>query len=183
MLRYIIGFFVAVGLIIVVLVLIFHGSNTPVTQPLNLDNDANTAIEVQFTIDNPISSPQTHNDIIITVSNSQSSILITKGYDGQITNMQTYPMSVTGYADFLRALNINGFTLGINDPAVADERGHCALGDRFIYQVLGGNGNNLERYWSTSCNTGTFKGNIPVIQQLFELQIPNYGTLTSNITL
>ena len=184
MTRYIVGFLLALGLIIIVIILIIHGlsgSSTP--QPLNLDSDANSDISVQFIIDTPISAASTHHDITVNVGNTQSSIVITNGYDNQIDNMQTYPMSVNAYTVFLRALQINGFTLGNNSPALADEQGHCALGDRFIYEVLNGGGNNLEHYWSTSCNTGNFEGNIPVIQQLFESQIPNYDSLTNSITL
>ena len=184
MTRYIAGFLLALGLIIIVIILIIHGlsgSSTP--QPLNLDNDANSDITVQFTIDSPITAASTHHDITVNVGNTQSSIVITQGYDGQIDNLQTYPMSLNAYSDFLRALQINGFTLGNNSPVLAEEQGHCAIGDRFVYEVLNGSGNTLERYWSTSCNIGNFEGNIPVIQQLFEAQIPNYDSLTNNITL
>ena len=181
--RYIAGFLLVIGLILIVIILIIHGSSSSTPQPLNLNVDANTDIAVQFTIDNPISAASTHNDIIVNVGNTQSSILITKGYQGQIVSMKTYPMNVNSYAIFLRALMINGYTLGNNSSALADERGHCALGDRFIYEVLNGNGNDLERYWSTSCNTGTFLGDIPVIQQLFKTQIPDYDSLTGSITL
>jgi len=183
MARYIVGFLLAIGLIIIVIVLIVHGVSSPTRQPLNLNNDANTNTEVQFTIDSPISAASTHHDIIVNVGNTQSSIVITQGYDGQIDSLQTYPMSVNAYTIFLRALMINGFTLGNNNPALADERGHCALGDRFIYEVLSGSGSDLEHYWSTTCNLGNFLGNIPVIQQLFETQIPNYGSITNNIAL
>lgn len=183
MARYIFGFLLAFGLIIIVIILIIHGLSGSAPQPLNLNGDANTNIGVQFTIDSPITAESNHNDIIINVGNTQSSIVITKGYEGQIISMKTYPMSVNSYVVFLRALMINGFTIGNNSAALADERGHCALGDRFIYQVLNGSGGNMERYWSTSCKTGTFLGNVPVIQQLFETQIPDYDSLTSAITL
>lgn len=183
MLRYIIGFFIAVGLIVVVIVLIVRGLSSGHKGPTvtDLNSYANTDIKVQLTIDNPVSAPSTHRDIIITVSSSNSTILITQGYQGQIVTMQTYSMDPSSYAVFLHALSLNGFTKGNSDPAASDDRGHCALGDRYIYEVPDGSGTDLQRYWYTSCGTGTFNGNVNTIQHLFELQIPNYNQLTSNI--
>lgn len=183
MARYILGFLLAVGLIIIVIILILHGSSSPTPRPLSLNGDASTGTSVQFIIDSPITATSTHHDIIVNVDNIQSTITITQGYDGQIDNTQAFPMSVNAYAVFLRALMINGFTLGNNSSTLANETGHCALGDRYTYEVINGSGNTVEHYWSTSCETGNFLGDIPVIQQLFESQIPNYDSLTSNISL
>jgi hypothetical protein len=181
--RYIAAFLLAIGLIIIVIILIVHGPSTPVQQPINLNNDGNSDTTVQLSVDSPITAPSTHHDIIVNVGDSQSSLVITQGYDGQIINSKSYPMSPNAYSIFLRTLMINGFTLGNNSPAVADETGHCALGDRYTYEVIDGNGNVLQHYWSTTCNTGNFEGDIVVIQQLFQSQIPDYQTLTDTISL
>jgi hypothetical protein len=92
-------------------------------------------------------------------------------------------MNATAYEVFLRSLMLNGFTEGNNSASLADEQGHCALGDRYIYEVINSQGSSLEHYWYTTCGTGTFKGNISVIHQLFVTQIPDYASLTANISL
>lgn len=184
MARYFIGFLLAVGLIVVVIILIIHaltGTHKGPT-PLDLPSYANSDVRVQLTIDTPITAPDTHNDIVMTIGSNQSTLLITKGYDSNIVNLKNYSMTPSGYAVFLKALAYNGFTKGNSDPNSADERGHCATGSRYIYEVLDGNGNDLQRYWYTSCGTGTFKGNVSLIRSLFVRQFPDYATQTQNIT-
>jgi hypothetical protein len=183
MVRYIVGFLLAVGLIIVLIVLIIKGLASSPQKVFNLDDYANTNTTVQLTIDSPVTAASNHHDIIINVGNIQASLTITQGYDQQIINTQAYPMNTAAYAVFLRSLMINGFTEGNNSPSLADEQGHCALGDRYIYEVINGQGSDLEHYWYTTCGTGTFEGNISVIHQLFAAQIPDYATLTANIAL
>jgi hypothetical protein len=40
----------------------------------------------------------------------------------------------------------------------------------------------VQRFWSTSCGgAATFKGKPAVVRELFQRQIPDYETLTSNI--
>ncbi|MGH7142100.1 MAG: hypothetical protein ACREF5_01330 [Candidatus Saccharimonadales bacterium] len=183
MTRYIIGFLLSIGLIIVVIILIFRGSSAPASQPLNLDSYANTDAAVQLTVDSPVAASSTHHDIILNIDNTQATITVTQGYEGKTDTANAYPMNVNAYATFLHSLELNGFADGNNNPSLSDDRGHCALGDRYIYEVINGGGNNLERYWSTSCATGTFEGNGPVIRQLFDAQFPDYNSLTSNVTL
>jgi len=185
MARYFIGFLLAVGLIVVVVILIIKaltGTHKGPT-PLDLPSYANSNVRVQLTIDSPVTSPDTHNDIILTVGSDQSSLMITKGYDSEVVSMKNYPMTASAYGVFLKALSYNGFTQGNSSPSLADERGHCAQGDRYIYEVIDGNGNDLQRYWYSSCNTGTFKGNGPAVRGLFIKQFPDYGTQTQDVNL
>lgn len=185
MARYFIGFLLAIGLIVVVIILIIKaltGTHKGPT-PLDLPSYANSDVRVQLTIDSPVTAPDTHSDIIMTIGSTQSTLLITKGYDSNVVSMKNYPMTSGAYAVLLKALAYNGFTKGITDPNLADERGHCAQGDRYIYEVLDGSGNDLQRYWRTSCNTGTFKGNVSAIRSLFVRQFPDYGTQTQSAKL
>lgn len=184
MARYIAGFLLAVGLIVVAIILIVRALSGPSgPKPLDLPSYANSDVTVQFTIDSPVAAAENHHDIIITVGNTEATLLITQGYEGQIQRMKSYPATTNGYAVFLRALALNGFTKGNNDPRFSDERGQCALGDRFIYEVLDTQGNSLQHYWYTSCGTGTFKGKASVIRSLFTKQIPDYASLTSGVQL
>jgi hypothetical protein len=185
MARYFIGFLLAVGLIVVVIVLIIKaltGTHKGPT-PLDLPSYANSDVRVQLTIDSPVTAPEAHNDIIMTVGSTQATLLITQGYDSDVVSMKNYPLTSGAYGVFLKALAYNGFTNGVADPKLADERGRCAQGDRYIYEVLDGNGSDLQRYWRTSCNTGTFKGNVSAIRSLFVRQFPDYGAQTQHVRL
>ncbi|SRR5581483_1965689 len=185
MARYFIGFLLAVGLIVVVVILIIKaltGTHKGPT-PLDLPSYANGDVRVRLTIDSSVTAPDTHHDVVLTVGSNQSSLMITKGYDSEVVSMKNYQMTSSAYGVFLKSLAYNGFTKGNNDPNLADERGHCAQGDRYIYEVIDGSGNDLERYWYTSCGTGTFKGNISAVRTLFVHQFPDYSTQTQNINL
>jgi hypothetical protein len=184
MTRYFVGFLLAVGLIVVVVVLIIHAlTSHKGPTPLDLPSYANSDVEVQLTIDSPVTSPDTHHDIIMTVGSTQSTLQVTQGYDNNIVSMKSYPMTPNAYNVFLHALELNNFTKGNTNPADANETGHCATGDRYIFEVLDGSNNDLERFWSTSCGSGTFSGDPSLIKQLFTSQFSDYGTQTQGISL
>ena len=184
--RYIIGFLAAVGLIVLVIILIVRALVSSPSTPKGVSDLASlvgTGSSVQFTIDSPVTAAVNHYDAIINVSNYQATMTVTQGYEGQVLRTQSYPTGTSAYAIFLRALKYNGFTQGNNDPSVKDERGQCALGTRYIYQVTDSSGNDLQRYWYSTCHQGTFQGNASAVQRLFQLQIPDYNKLVSGITL
>jgi len=71
-----------------------------------------------------------------------------------------------------RALDLAGFTKGDAKSTNTNERGYCPTGDRYIFEIVNG-ASDAQRYWSTSCrNSGTFKGNVAQVKQLFIAQIP-----------
>lgn len=183
--RYVVAFLLAVGLIVVVIILIIHGlvsgpSSAP-NVPKNLTDYVGTNTTVQLTLDSPVASADKHKDVIINVGNYEATLTVTQGYDGQIVRSQSYPMNSNAYATFLRALNYNGFTQGNNDPSLKDERGRCALGSRYIYEIIDPNGDDVQRYWYTSCGNGTFNGSSSTVRQLFQNQIPDYAALTRDV--
>ncbi|SRR5260221_1192282 len=187
MTRYIAAFLLAVGLIVLVIILIVRsitsGPSSSPTQVINLNSYDTTDTKVQLIIDGPVSANATHRDIVITVGMDQANIQVTKGYNNEVLRQQSYATGTDAYAAFLHALKVSGFTSGNSDPALKDERGQCALRDRFIYKVIDGAGNNLQRYWYTSCGNGTFAGDATTIRRLFVLQIPDYSKLTSDVVL
>lgn len=185
MAKYFVGFLLAIGLIVLVVVLIIRALTSPHKgpTPLDLPSYATSDVRMQLTIDSPITAPATHNDIILTVGDVQSTLIVTQGYDDSIIDLKNYPMTSSAYGVFLKAIALNGFTKGNSNPALADEKGHCASGDRVIYEVLDANGNDLQRYWSSSCGAGTFSGNIAAIRQLFVKQFPDYATQTEKVNL
>ncbi len=183
--KYIVGFLITIGLIILVIVLIVRGSGPsgPPKTPIDLTKYSKTDTTMQLTIDGAINAEQTHRAVRITVGKAQASAAVIQGYQGTIGSQKAYSNNPAAYVNFLRALQIAGFTKGSNDAAVRDERGFCPNGSRFILEIVSGD-QNLQHYWTTSCGgQGNFKGNINTVRSLFQNQIPDYGTLASGTGL
>ncbi len=183
--RYFIGFVATIGLIILLIVLLFHGGGKPkvVITPKTLDSYATTDATVSMTIDGPINANQDHQQIRILVNNQDATFQHIQGYQGNVVNQQNFANNVDAYTNFLFALLRTGFTQGNNSKLLADERGRCPLGDRYIFELTEG-GKTLQRYWATSCGgTQTYGGNLSTTITLFQNQIPNYSNLSQGITL
>ena len=182
--RYYVGLSVTVILIILLIFLLFHGGSKPNAPTLSmpLHSYANTDAEVRMTIDGPINANQDHQQVQITANQNVVTFDQFQGYDSTVVNQQQFANSVNAYSAFLYALALNGFTEGSSDSALSSEQGHCAQGDRYVFELIQG-GNDLERYWATSCPkvAVSFEGNLTVILSLFEAQVPNYQTLTKNV--
>jgi hypothetical protein len=176
--RYIIGALITFGLIILLLVMLFHGgggsSKTPKT--LILHDYVHSNSVAKLIIDQPVQSDQTHKEVEIDVSNSNVSFTLYNGYQQNVLRSQTYANNDDAYANFLLALQNEGFTKGNTDSKLADERGVCPLGTRNIYS-FSDNSNQLMRFWSTTCGTATFKGKPSAVISLFQKQVPDYGKL------
>lgn len=184
MTRYFIGFLLTVGLIILLIVLLFHhGGNgkVPVTKT-PLISYANTDTIVRETIDGPINAPQDHRQLQITVGRDTTTFEELSGYDGNVVKSQSYPMSQNAYSNFLYAIDRAGYTLGNTTSTFKNERGYCPEGRRYIFEVIQ-DGKNLERYWVTNCSgtPKTFNGKASVIIDLFRAQVPDYNNLTDDL--
>lgn len=182
--RYLIGFLGVIAIIILIIVLFVRGGGGPETPAIDLADYTTSTSEVVFINDGPVSATQTHDVIKITVNQSEATMDVIKGYEGQVVNSRTYPMNPNAYAAFLLSLKRAGYTIGNDNADLKDERGYCPTGDRYIYE-LNDNGGEVSRFWNTSCGDryGTFKGQAPLIRDLFRMQIPDYDQLTSNLNI
>lgn len=182
--RYFLVFLITIGLIILVFVIILKSfSSAPSKPPTPLVDYANTNTVVEMTIDGPVTADQSHNAVQMIVGQSNSEINIIQGYQNDVINTQSYSNNSAAYGVFLRSLDLAGYSKGKNDPNLADYRGYCPTGDVYIYQILIGT-NTIEQYWSTSCGgQGTFKGDDSLVQNLFEVQFPDYGDITDSVNI
>lgn len=186
--KYFLGFLASIALVILVVVLVIRGitggNNTPEDQ-VNLTDYANTNAVVTLMTDGPINANQIHNAFEIVVGRSEARMEVFQGYERQIIQAKNYPNNDEGYANFLGALQLAGFTKGQidEDSEKNDPRGTCATGQRYILTIQNGT-SEIQRFWTTSCGgQGTFRGNIQQINQLFRAQIPDYSRLISNTNL
>ena len=187
--RYIIGLLVAIGLVILLIFVLATGggnddaSKVPATKKL-LQEYANTDATVRMTVSGPIVAEQNHRETRISVTRDSATIESIVGYQGNVVDSETNPNTREGFVSFLRALDRAGFTNGNTDRALRDERGYCAAGKRYIFELIEG-GRTVQRFWTTSCTgTETYLGNLSATGDLFTKQIPNYDRLrNANRTL
>jgi hypothetical protein len=180
--RYFLGLFAIIALLIIlIIILIPSGAKNP-SKTNSLISYANTGAVVRLTIDGPEVSNQDHQEVQITVGKSNVTYAQLTGYNGQVVQVQNFANTEAAYDVFLRSLYYAGYNEGNSSSSLSDERGVCALGNRYVYEIINGS-SEIQRYWSTSCGGAkTFSGNVSQTISLFKNQIPNYNGLTSSIS-
>ena len=183
-LRYFIGFVVALGLIIVLIILLFSGNSNTASRtlaPRLLSSYADTGSVATMTIDGPIVAQSTHTSIRVSIDRNSATYQQYVGYDGSIVKTKSYDNSTNSYAAFLRALAHAGYNLGDTNPAITNPTGYCPQGSIYTF-TLDDNGSSVYKFWTTSCGTPkTYKGNTNLTVQLFKSQIPDYSQLVDGI--
>lgn len=181
--RFLTGILITIGLIVLVFVVILKSGGGPKQQPFNLNGYASTNAIAQLTIDGPIDADQQHQAVQVGVSSTGTTFEILHGYQGSVQTNKVFGNNQASFAVFLHALNLLGFSEGNRAQSLRDDRGYCPSGDRYVFELID-NGNDVFRYWATSCGgQGSFKGDVSDTLALFRAQVPNYDTLTENVTL
>lgn len=182
-LRFLIGVGLALVLLIVLFIVIFsHGKPAPTPKPM-ASYAANPTAQVAMLIDGPVNAPSLHNQVLVIISNSATTIDIFRGYNDRVLSSTTFPMDESAFHVFLRSLEYVKYNDGSNNPTLSQASGYCPTSDRYIFS-FNVNGRQRERYWTTSCGgTHTYDGNLSLTLTLFEAQVPNYNRLTSNLNI
>lgn len=182
--RYITGILIAIGLVVLTIVLIIKafGGGGPEQKRIDLTSYAGTDAVMQMIIDGSLNSDEKHRQVKITVGRDETTMDVIQGYEGQVIRSQTYKNNQTAYGNFLRALEVNGYINGDPNPNLKDERGQCATGQRYIFEALSG-GEDVVRWWATSCGGGNFKGDRNTVRTLFRNQIPDFSKLAQGTSL
>lgn len=189
-LRYFVGFFVTIVLIIILIILLFGGGkksdtnssqNSNSDQPTSLTQIMNPDSAVRMTIAGNVRANQQYFEIQITSTSDQNTLQIIQGYENNVIATKTFSNNMSAYQTFLLALQNAGYMQGDNNPELADDRGYCPLGQRYIFEIIE-SGKVVQRYWSSSCGKPkTYLGSTGLTTQLFEMQIPEYNDLTSDV--
>lgn len=175
--KYVFAFLAAVGLIIVVFILIVRGlgGGRPDVQTELVDY-AKTQTVMKMTVSGKVNADQEHSSVNVVIGRSSNKIELIEGYEGRVVQTKTYESNENAYATFLRALDLQGYTKGNDDPDREDSRGVCPTGKVYTFEIITGS-DTVQRFWTTSCGGGTFKGNTAVVRTLFRAQIPDYSTV------
>lgn len=182
--KYFLGFLVAVGLLVGVFLLVLNGfkSDKPKTTATPLVEYASTDREMRYTMRGHISADTSHHAIRITVGRNLTTIDVIQGYNEETIKTQSYANNQSAYAEFLRALDLAGYTRGVPNPELQDDRGYCATGQRYVMEILD-RADTVQHYWTTTCGKGNFKGNANQVKTLFIKQVPDYNVVTQGIIL
>ena len=178
MLRYLIGFFITIGLVILLIVLLFSGGSSTPTKKVpssgkTLDSYAATDAQVRITVDGPIVANQDHHQTQVTVDRNNVVVNLVRGYDNNVVTTQSFANTQASYSAFLHSLEVLEFTIGnTSDETLKSEAGHCSSGVRYIFEIIQG-GHDIERLWATSCGgPHSYNGNLTGTLNLFRRQIP-----------
>ncbi len=189
MTRYLLGFIVALILIVIVVGLIFTGFNK---SNINFGHEVNkfanystTSAVTSLDINGPIIASQSHNEVIISVSNLDVNLQVLQGYDGKVINNQMFSNSQNSYNAFLRSLIIAGFnSSNPSASSLTNPVGLCSNGNTYTFKMNLGQ-KNIVNSWQTNCYNAphTFNGDLNATVNLFIAQVPNYSSYVSNLNL
>jgi hypothetical protein len=179
--RYFLGFLAVIGVLVLIFVLILRGGGKDSVETQLTDYTATQTV-MRLTIDGPVNADQDHRVIRVTVGRNLTTIDIIQGYEGHTLDSRSYANNEDSYGTFLRALQLAGYTDGNDDPELTDSRGVCSTGRVYTMEIITGS-DTVQKFWRTSCDSGTFGGETNLIRKLFRLQIPDYNLLTRSVGL
>jgi hypothetical protein len=188
-----VGFFVAIILMIVAAFLIFSNKGLFSSQPSvtvgqqvqKIAKYYNTSAVASLTIDGPIVANQNFNEVVIEVSANFTELKIINGYNNQVVSKKVYTNNQNAFRAFLKSLALNNFQLKVNNSqGLSGPIGVCPTGDSYIFKFVR-NSQDIVDSWQTSCNSSyyTFGGNLNNVIGLFQSQIPNYNQDVQNLNL
>ena len=185
--RYILGLFITIGLLIVLIVVLVSGGNggsskVPTTSK-TLDSYASSQARVRMTVLGPIVANKDHKGLRVTIDKDSATFEQLQNYDNRVVDSKSFDNSRLSYQSFLKALDKAGFTQGNVELKDADYRGFCPLGNTYIFELIDGD-KSIERFWSNSCgDPKTYYGNLSLTMELFERQIPEFSQLANQVHL
>ncbi len=153
-------------------------------QPIVLIDQVNKSSSVQFEIRGNIVAKENFNKIRFTISKNRRLVQLLNGYDEEIVKSISLINDIDAYEQFIYALDNNGFLNELKKQTVTDDRGICYNGREYLFK-LRKEGKVVKKLWSTSCGSkiGTSNANRDDINELFELQFPEYRQFASDITI
>lgn len=188
MARQIVGFLILLGIAILLVILVVRlifgggsGTQTATPERLDLASYASTSKHVRLTIEGPVVADQLHRQARIDISRDRNEIAIIQGYQGTVIDRQTFANNQSAYGVFLRAVDLQGFTQGVDDEALRDSRGRCPTGSIYTFDILDGD-KREQSYWASSCGeNGTSRAKVSSVLNLFQAQIPEYNQITAGV--
>ncbi len=154
------------------------------SRPYDLVGNAESN-SVTVYVERGITADENHYSISMTVSADNRTIRVMKGYQNVEDKSEGLPNNIEAYRTFLQALDRYNFTSWREDKSGYGWREACPAqkGYRFI---LRDQATEQFNRWYAFCNSvryGGYGGKVNYVYTLFKNQFPNYGEVTSGITL
>jgi hypothetical protein len=140
---------------------------------------------VRMTIRGPIVADENFHSYTITVSPSSRNMTTYTGYLSQQIENEPLSNNTAAYGQLVYALDKANLMEGTPLSGDAnDERGVCATGTIYEFEVLQGD-NSVQKLWTSTCagSPGSLKANLNQVTRLFQLQIPDFSKLLQKINL
>ena len=186
--RYIIGVFAALLVLIFVFVLIFtkgNSSQSPTqsaAQVRTLMDYAQQNSSVTLTSVGKVVGVEEQRSIRVVVSSTERRLDILSGFGETVLSTQSFTNTQAASDNFLAALDGQRF-LTSKKTTITDPRSHCPSGQRYEYK-LAESETTISDLWSVSCDKiGTYGGRTSLVKSLFTRQIPDYNRLVSGVQL
>ncbi len=190
--KHLIGFFIAIVLMIFAAFLIFSNKSLFGGKTISLGQQvdkfasySNTGAVASLTIDGPIVANQNFNQVIVKVSSSSSKIYIINGFNNAVVKEQVFSNNPNAFNAFLKSLALSGFEIKNNNSnGLKGPIGVCPNSDSYVFKFIDGN-KTIVNSWQTNClnQPYTFGGNLNEVLNLFESQIPSYSQDVNNLNL
>jgi hypothetical protein len=140
---------------------------------------------VQLTVRGPIVADESFHSYTVTITPSSRNMTTYTGYMGQTVDNVQLSNNTPAYEQLVYALNRAKLMDGTPLTGDAnDERGICATGSIYEFQVLQGT-NSIQKLWTSTCagSPGSLKANLGQVTNLLEQQIPTFSALVQKINL
>ena len=140
---------------------------------------------VRMTVRGPIVADEAFRSYQVTINSTNRNLTTYSGYLDQPIDGKDLPNNTQAYEEFVYALNRANLVKGTAFTDEKDDtRGICATGRVYEFEVID-SGSIVKRLWTSTCkgSTGSFKGSVTQIQNLFHQQIPDVKDLLKKIDL
>jgi hypothetical protein len=168
---------------------VIFGGDQPSQKTVDVSQEAllNTdpTHSVRMTVRGPIVADEKFRSYQITVNATNRNLTTYSGYLDQPIGNKDLANNTQAYEEFVYALNRANLVKGVAFLDEKDDtRGVCATGRVYEFEVID-SASVVKRLWTSTCkgSTGSFKGSITQVQDLFLQQIPDNKLLLKNIDL
>lgn len=148
-------------------------------QKIDLNDYDKDSTVAKVTVAGPIVANEKFVSYQIEIGQNYREMKVYRGYTGSVIAEKRYDNNAPAYTEFLKALKKVNFASKMHS-ASEDERGVCATGYRYTYELKDLD-EQVIRSWNSSCGSGSYGGVGLNTRLLFKAQIPDYSELTKNL--
>jgi hypothetical protein len=133
----------------------------------------------------PLVADETYHTYTITMSPMLRDMITYQGYSGNVVANDQLANSGNAYEQLVYALSRAKLMDGVPLTGNAnDERGVCATGTLYEFEVLQGT-TTIQKLWTSTCigSPGSLKANLTQVTNLFDVQIPDFAAQLQKINV